>query len=204
LVQSIKNVGSVVAPTMLKLEPDKAPNIIFRFWNVDRFINGTKEPGAATPVELLAYAVSRMTYPMDQAFMRTDGGKPITLSNVYKNPKSGDNTPRNNKLYLDMEDAKWKPEAEVLKIMADNGITEPLDRYGAPGAARSVDVVEYERDTRMALMGSLSRSLTSGVALADDEEKKDEDEDAARALLASSGVVPSTGLLGSSVPTAPP
>lgn len=200
LLQSIKAVAPTVIPDMFSLPYDKATQIIRRFWNVDRFIAGGVPP-AATSLELLAYAVSRATYSTVKGFRAEYAGKvhDIGITAIYRSGTG--NTPRINRLYMDMADGKWKDEATVLKIITDDGMSEPLERYGAsPGEKATVQA--YEDATRAALVASLSGAVASGVALADDEEKKDEDEDAARALLASTGVVPSTGLLGSSV--APP
>lgn len=200
LLQSIKAVAPAVIPDMFNLPYNKATQIIRRFWNVNRFIAGGMPP-AATSLELLAYAVSRATYPTTRGFRADYAGKTayIELTAIYRAGQS--NTPRINKLYMDMADGRWKDEATVQKIISNEGLSEPLELYGASPSDVKI-VQDYEDATRAALVASLSSAVASGVALADDEEKKDEDEDAARALLASTGVVPSTGLLGSSV--APP
>ena len=203
LMSSLKSTAPVVIPDMLSLPYDKAPQIIRRFWNVDRLIEGSGEPTAATSLELLAYGVSRARYPTINGFRAEYGGKvhDLPINSVYR--QGVRNVARVNKLYLDMEDGVWKDEATVVKILSDSGSSEPLETYGAT-SGEIANVRAYESDARTALLSSVGVALASGVALKTDEEKKDEEDDALRVLLASSGVVPSTGLLGSSVPTAPP
>jgi hypothetical protein len=187
LIQSIKNTAPVVIPDMFSLPYDKAPQIIRRFWNIDRLIEGGMPP-AATSLELLAYAVSRARYPTVNGFRAEYNGKvhDLPINSVYR--QGVGNVPRKHKLYLDMEDGVWRDEAATLKILSDTESSEPLERYGASPSDIAASKA-YEDDMRVALMASLSGAVASGIASADDEEKKDEADDIARLTLASDGLV---------------
>jgi len=193
LMQNVKQVGGQLAPGIIGLTPEQSPKIIFRFWNHSKFINGLGLPGSATPVELMAYAVSRIAYPTDKGFrMEGTGGRAdgvILISRVYLSGAA--NRLQQGRYFMDMKDGIWKTETRVREIIAAEGLTEPLDTSFNTFASQ--DIRDYDAQQRAALLSGAYSVIQSGVRQLTADEQKKEDDAKAAALAASSGLAPTGG-----------
>ena len=199
LMQNIQQVGGQLAPGMIGLTPEQSPKIVFRFWNHSKFIGGLTGadlkplPGSASPIELLAYAVSRIAYPTDKGFrMEGTGGRndgTIVISQVYKPGVA--NRLQKDRYFMDMKDGIWKTESRVREIIAAEGLTEPVDTNF--NAITPQDIRDYDAQQRAALLSGAYGVISSGVRQLTADEQKKEDDAKAALLAAQAGIAPTGG-----------
>ena len=193
LMRNVQQVAGQLAPGIIGLSPDQSPKIVFRFWNHSKFINGLGLPGSASPVELMAYAISNIAYPTENGFrMEGTGGKPdgvIIISQVYR--PGVKNRLQDGRYFMDMKDGIWKTETRVREIIAAEGLAEPLDISFSSVVPQ--DIQDYDAQQRTNLLSGARALIQSGVRQLTADEQKKEDEAKAALLAAQAGIAPSGG-----------